>query len=136
MNENAKKWVAALRSGKYKQGTAVLHNVTRGTHCCLGVACDLYAQEHPELLVEDEVRHQVARSARPDGESVTVVRTYGGATAALPKQVQRWLGLSTYHGAFYKKGVSTGLVTYNDSGRFDFDAIADIIESEPAGLFK
>ena len=33
-----KKWVAALRSGKYKQGQNALMT-EEGTYCCLGVAC-------------------------------------------------------------------------------------------------
>ena len=33
------KWVAALRSGKYKQGRGALRK--GDTFCCLGVACDL-----------------------------------------------------------------------------------------------
>jgi hypothetical protein len=33
------KWVAALRSGKYKQVTGSLQN--NGGFCCLGVLCDI-----------------------------------------------------------------------------------------------
>lgn len=33
------KWVAALRSGKYKQGKDFLYNKDEDTYCCLGVAC-------------------------------------------------------------------------------------------------
>ena len=60
LNENAKKWVAALRSGKFKQGKFALrkrtfrdglylrdgespHYVTE--HCCLGVACEIFKDE-------------------------------------------------------------------------------------------
>jgi hypothetical protein len=38
-----RKWVAALRSGKYKQGDGFLRS-EKG-FCCLGVACDLAAPE-------------------------------------------------------------------------------------------
>lgn len=31
----------ALESGAYKQGTGWLFHKRRGTHCCLGVACDI-----------------------------------------------------------------------------------------------
>lgn len=34
---NIRKWVTALRSGKYKQGFGALEK-SRGTYCCLGVA--------------------------------------------------------------------------------------------------
>jgi hypothetical protein len=38
--ENVKKWVAALRSGKYKQAQFAMHK-SDGSHCCLGVAREL-----------------------------------------------------------------------------------------------
>lgn len=45
MNPDIKaKWVAALRSGAYRQGAHVLRTCT-GEFCCLGVLCDLFAQE-------------------------------------------------------------------------------------------
>jgi hypothetical protein len=33
------KWIAALRSGVYKQGDGKLYSIRNGTYCCLGVAC-------------------------------------------------------------------------------------------------
>jgi hypothetical protein len=33
------KWVKALRSGEYKQGTGYLHGSQTNTYCCLGVLC-------------------------------------------------------------------------------------------------
>lgn len=36
-------WVAALRSGKYKQGQRALRHCD--TYCCLGVKCDLDGEE-------------------------------------------------------------------------------------------
>ena len=45
MNPEVKqKWIDALRSGKYEQGSEKLRTVSG--YCCLGVLCDLYAQEH------------------------------------------------------------------------------------------
>lgn len=32
-----KKWIAALRSGKYKQGKGSLYNPERREYCCIGV---------------------------------------------------------------------------------------------------
>lgn len=34
-------WVAALRSGKYKQGKQRLYNQAADTYCCLGVAAHM-----------------------------------------------------------------------------------------------
>jgi hypothetical protein len=53
MNENTKKWVEALRSGKYKQTEHVLQD-TNG-YCCLGVACVVYEQETGITLQRSEV---------------------------------------------------------------------------------
>jgi uncharacterized protein YeaC (DUF1315 family) len=45
MNPQVKqKWIDALRSGKYEQGSEKLRGANG--YCCLGVLCDLYAQEH------------------------------------------------------------------------------------------
>ena len=42
MNAAAKKWVKALRSGKYKQ--TIGHLADETGFCCLGVACELAKQ--------------------------------------------------------------------------------------------
>lgn len=45
MNPEVKaKWVAALRSGEYKQSRERVLADGRGGFCCLGVLCDLYAK--------------------------------------------------------------------------------------------
>jgi len=43
MNPELKaKWIAALRSGDYRQGRGMLKSVYReDTYCCLGVLCDV-----------------------------------------------------------------------------------------------
>jgi hypothetical protein len=38
-----RKWLKALRSGKYKQGTGALRS--DGSYCCLGVLCDVAGAE-------------------------------------------------------------------------------------------
>lgn len=40
-------WLAALRSGEYKQCSGALKKIsnTETTHCCLGVLCDLHAKK-------------------------------------------------------------------------------------------
>ena len=44
MNTEVKqKWIDALRSGKYEQGSEKLRS--QQGYCCLGVLCDLYSQE-------------------------------------------------------------------------------------------
>lgn len=73
--EIADQWVAALRSGEYKQGVGQLRTAT-GTFCCLGVLCNLHAQAHPEI------------AAKQDS-----TRYYMGNRAVLPTQVRDWAEL-------------------------------------------
>lgn len=107
MNDNAKKWVKALRSGEYKQTQMALRD--RNGFCCLGVACDLYARENS---LDGDISH-------------------GSYLSGAFEPVRKWLGLSHATG-LYDNGV---LVSDNDHGK-TFDEIADIIEAEPNGLFK
>ena len=60
MNPEVKqKWIDALRSDKYEQGSGKLRSVTG--YCCLGVLCDLYSQEHNtqwEFRGDEEINTQ------------------------------------------------------------------------------
>lgn len=123
MNENTKKWVAALRSGEYKQTQGRLQE--NDCYCCLGVACDLFIKEHPDKLVRQEVEGRIHFSH----EDQTVFNI-------LPKVVQEWLGLTSDSGKYYDDvNGNTHLWADNDVRRKTFKQIASIIESEPMGLF-
>lgn len=54
------KWVAALRSGEYKQGREVLRNGDQ--FCCLGVLCDIIGLEVLDG-VYDPMGYEAARKA-------------------------------------------------------------------------
>lgn len=114
MNANARKWVAALRSGEYLQGTDALN--MGGRYCCLGVACELYKQENelPIGVIND-------------------MTYYGGQDEFLPECVREWLGLRYCDGS-YGRNRSCSLATDNDSGKA-FDEIAFIIEDKAHELF-
>lgn len=43
--EVVKRWVAALRSGEYKQHQKALRSHAKNSFCCLGVLCDLAAKD-------------------------------------------------------------------------------------------
>jgi hypothetical protein len=89
--EFAEKWIAALRSGEYKQGSSALVIIEKGTpkYCCLGVACSIqgvpdnlmlgasfpYLVIHQFYLPEDLKRGYI--SGRTD------MTTLGGVLAAL-----------------------------------------------------
>lgn len=67
MNDNTKKWVEALRSGRFKQGKFRLTTIrSNGAEfdCCLGVACKVFVEENPGLLKVE--KHTVgSRIMRP-----------------------------------------------------------------------
>ena len=109
MNDNAKKWVAALRSGEYEQGR---FNLRYGdTFCCLGVACDLFLKDGNDLLVE-----------KTRGDCC-----FGKESSVLPVPVQKWLGLKSNTGRY--GSLDESLIHQNDVLRLSFAQIADFIES-------
>jgi hypothetical protein len=118
MNQEVKeKWVAALRSGNYTQGTTVLRG-PGNRFCCLGVLCDLAVKAG---VIKDPVsptRHIVYGK-------FTNTYYYAGNTQVLPDAVTEWAGLSSPNG--YIKTIRRSLGSLNDSGT-SFDKIADLIE--------
>lgn len=110
------RWVTALRSGRYEQGKGALRDY-QGKFCCLGVLCDLAAQERI-VDVEDEV----------DG-----VVPYGGRTGVLPPQVLTWAGMTDPNPDVYFGGERFALSALNDGRRLTFEQIADLIEAQPEG---
>lgn len=123
------KWVAALRSGDYAQAKTVLRRGDR--FCCLGVACDVYRQEFPELDLSWKPEF-----TDPDSgltlEHETNDLTFMGRVAGLPDAVRDWLGLRDDLGRF-DRYPEYGLAALNDHGA-SFDTIADLVVEEPAGL--
>lgn len=116
MNKQAKKWVAALRSGKFSQGKFTLRNL-EDEYCCLGVAGELYRYRFGFKWKKERAYYTLR------GEHLT-----------LPHHAMVWLGLASSNGEFVQDGVTKTLSMLNDEGA-SFDEIADLIESEPEGLF-
>ena len=103
----AQKWVAALRSDEYEQSKGRLRRVDG--FCCLGVACELAVREG-------------------------IIAEYSGVHGGLTfyPEVMIALNLTTDAGGY--GAYDSALATDNDRG-LTFAEIADIIESEPEGLF-
>lgn len=122
MNDNAKKWIEALRSGLYPQTTNYLH--TDDGYCCLGVACELYEKEvgglNPHPVSEDDAFDQEL-----DFHFRYDAIVYDGQTIVLPDKVVEWLGLLNSSGS--NKSSSFCLTAENDDGT-PFEKIADLIE--------
>ena len=129
MNSKVKEaWVNALRSGKYEQGSERLRSVSG--YCCLGVLCDIYAQEHN---TEWEFRGNEETNLQPMDYWY-----YEGESEFLPESVMDWAELKTNNPQLrvdveedgedswnYKDEVSH----LNDAG-YTFTTIADLIEAQ------
>jgi|SRR5712671_2579910 len=104
MNADIKvKWVAALRSGKYRQGEGYLQK--DGRFCCLGVLCDLLDDKDWRRSWDE----QEAGSLLWGGTGLAIVPDDGLARAGIHP---------------HKAG---HLMTMNDTGE-SFARIADWIE--------
>lgn len=119
--EAIKEWVAELRSGKYQQGKRLLRSAD-DEYCCLGVLCEL-AVKHG-VIGPAEQKNEYSYGYGPNSE------WFG----ALPPKVAGWAGLRHSNGSYY--GGNGGSLTDLNDGGTSFAEIADVIESEPEGLFK
>ena len=128
--EVAKKWVKALRSGKYKQGKGYLkqfNSKNEPKHCCLGVLCELYDQQmkknHKKTL------HSEHLLSTEDVEFIRFNKHDGG----LPKVVREWANMINPLGEFIKNDRVQYLADLNDDGK-KFSTIANIIEKNVENL--
>lgn len=121
LNEFALAWVKALESGKYRQWRGALTQIKgkRMKHCCLGVACLLYSKQIEKLVVT----------------TAADKRQYDGEEAILPPKVAEALGLNHADSEFTNGKVKCQLSELNDNGH-SFKEIAELIRSQPPGLFK
>ena len=112
MNQDIKaKWVAALRSGDYVQGRGALR--VDNKFCCLGVLCNIHAQDHPEVAAMQQDRN-----------------SYMGKASFPHKKVSKWADLEDCgDNRVSINGISKHLAEHNDNGR-TFLEIADAIESQ------
>ena len=127
MNKEVKKiWLAALKSGEYKQGKGRLRRDRSGeqdTYCCLGVLCDLSISHHnaascwvDSLSVRLKLRDINGgnnRSFKVNDNSIAFV-------GSLPHEVMEWAGLNTTD--------AEALSDINDTTLED-DDFAEVIES-------
>lgn len=109
------KWIAALRSGNYKQGTGRLYEIVCKTYCCLGVACDIAIKEGVNV-----------RRNFKNG------RIYGGLLdnwvyQFVPNVAPRF---GEYTIKVIHNGRETSLSHLNDNDGLSFSEIADLIEQQ------
>lgn len=105
---NRQAWIAALRSGRYRQTRGVLFRKepswggAPAGYCCLGVACRLGGVK----------RNAMEGVSDPEGLS----------TAATDFNFEKWLGVSP------NSDLMTYAINWNDDERLTFKEIADRLE--------
>lgn len=106
-----KKWVKALRSGKFKQTEGALYNGK--AYCCLGVACRLDARENGKKFI---------------------LCNYDNYDKVLPPSMTKKLDIGSY--GELKKSIKiegreySALTGLNDEAGYSFKQIADVIEDQ------
>lgn len=131
--EIAKKWVKALRSGKYKQGKTYLKQVYyngQAHHCCLGVLCELYNNTMKKKSItvwnrKKTLSTQISSKTSTEPNYVT----FNGKAGELPGVVMEWAGINSPLGNFE----IYSLADLNDRGA-TFESIANIIEKNVENL--
>ena len=126
-NNIMKKWVKALRSGKYKQGQGTLKQFNskgQAEHCCLGVLCELYNQDmkknKKKMLSEKIYDNHI--------DFYHGYCRFDDHKEDLSKKVKDWAGIRNGLGLFTdSNGELTTLADLNDTGR-KFKTISNIIE--------
>lgn len=150
-------WVKRLRSDQYKQGSSVLVNEQLGTHCCLGVLCEIAAEEGivkriPQATFDESTQTVISADGSEVGfddlDSVDGVIFVGADTpnstknssdAVLMEAVVKWAGIDTGVDSAHTdaspsvpgEGNENGYVTLyelNDGGE-SFPEIANRIEA-------
>jgi hypothetical protein len=130
------KWVAALRSGEYEQGSGVLNK--DGKLCCLGVLCELAIKDGVPISKTEHYENLVA---------------YNGYETSLPVAVMEWAGMTSENPKTNRMGtyrctslvgeetynaLRISLAEFNDGSSMlsenvephNFSQIADIIEED------
>jgi hypothetical protein len=135
MNKDiAKKWIKALRSGKYKRGKGYLKQYNKKgelRYCCLGVLCELYN----DSMKKNHKKTLNTRNKEHDFDDYNGYILFNSKYGSLPVVVRKWAGIKDETGEFtYKVKDQHGeyrnnenLSILNDTGR-KFTTIANIIE--------
>ena len=116
--EIAKKWIKALRSGKYKQGHSWLKQYdtkNQPRHCCLGVLCELYNE-----------------SMKKNHKKTLTTKTFDDGLF-LPTSVRKWAGMKSKNGKLDNHLFYNSLADMNDFGK-TFKTISNTIEKNIENL--
>jgi len=119
-------WLERLRSNKYEQGEVYL--CRNGKYCCLGVLCEIAAEQG----IVEKVTEKYAKIGFFVASEEPVVH-YDGKNALLPHSVEKWAELDWWPRVNID-GTSMTLTALNDKMHrqkhvYDFHKIADLIET-------
>jgi hypothetical protein len=138
------KWVAALRSGEYKQGRGRLKFRREGSDeaefCCLGVLCDILDKDNTLTVLGVPVESRSAEIFETGREVHATEYLYADSSAYLPEKVVEYLRMPSSDpevgpgrpcncGGTECEPDRQTLASLNDGGR-SFEEIAALIESE------
>lgn len=124
-----KDWVAALRSGKFEQGTGYLN--AHNKFCCLGVLCEIC-----QLEKEIYDNHVYRYSYKCNHDYECDLPTHSSSKTQLPQLFADKLGIESFPTVPVKviwpnekdEKVRISLAQLNDDRTILFAGIADIIE--------
>ena len=129
--EIAKRWIKALRSGKYKQGQSFLKQYdtkNQPRHCCLGVLCELYNDS-----MKKNHKKTLTTKTFDDGLFSNGCVKFGGKEDFLPISVRKWAGMKSKDGKLDNHLFYNSLADMNDFGK-TFKTISNTIEKNIENL--
>lgn len=120
--ENMQKWIDALLSDRFKQGSGKLKAKSEGVvrHCCLGVTC--------EVAMENGVALEIGVHSELYMGADAAFYTFEGQSGFLPAKVQHWLGIDTTNptvGYADQEGHPLRATFANDECHYSFKEIAN-----------
>lgn len=120
----ADKWIAALKSKKFKQGRWRLK--TPDGYCCLGVLCEIAKEEGVvnEIVIQDKTGIYSGYIEKTDDQSAQG----RGAFHALSDHLMEWSGMKHNMGKVVMDGEEKFLANFNDYDNYSFEQIAEVIE--------
>jgi hypothetical protein len=133
MNSDIKvRWIAALRSGKYKQAFGTLHKFDEDRpedegFCCLGVLCEIAVQDGVVKPYRGRDSDKFMGYVPSDFDEDHGFADYD----LLPSDVKDWADISSSDGGYGHQEDDEhrdSLTKRNDEDRLSFLEIADIIE--------
>lgn len=137
-------WLAALRSGEYRQGRNRLLTVEDRSFCCLGVLCDLWVKQNPDAAPKwSEKGHLTPLGLTPASYPSTEILKWASKSkkceygARISASTLRELGIPLARppldvdlDAAAGRTPSYNLAEMNDVLKLTFEQIADAIERE------